>query len=333
MRVPARRELKSRNPTSGMAPQRQQSQTLDDWLVNAQSQVETRLESGRQKRARKRAATVDKFRASWGHSTRHDLRNVLFIIGAGAFVLFIAMFFVTSEGESRVVSGDVAYDEGSEALSYSGLAPDMRIDESELYKNKQQAAQSNRGSSAKKLDGVRTPTVSDLRRELLGDVPSVSVDAAADEALSELNSGDPALPSNMRAERLWKKANAARTSAGLAQVRLNGGLNESATNHAVFLVRRGYVDGCHTDSCNQLTGGIDSQFALGGEVIGFRADCDAATMFENWMHSEAHREIILNPAWTEVGIGVQKGVLQHATMPGTSDPVVGCWGVMQFAIY
>lgn len=68
-----------------------------------------------------------------------------------------------------------------------------------------------------------------------------------------------------------------------------------------------------------LAAGYPANNAITGENIAWATGPEAspARIVESWMHSKPHRESILRPQFSEVGVGVAPGAPRR---PGSSDP-------------
>lgn len=117
--------------------------------------------------------------------------------------------------------------------------------------------------------------------------------------------------------------NAERTSRGLSAVRINGLLNDSAETHSKWMLDVDVMS--HTGNNGSKPG--DRMRAAGyvfegnwsnGENIAWQSQQGAAGLADdvialhNWlMNSPSHRENILNPNFTEIGIGIEVGFFTY----------------------
>jgi len=96
---------------------------------------------------------------------------------------------------------------------------------------------------------------------------------------------------------------------GLAPVVVNETLAKIASDYACRMAEEGFFG--HVDP---ITGHGPGERAIAakyvyysvGENLAMGPDC-AAEVVREWMESPAHRDIILGPNWTEVGIAVRSG--------------------------
>ncbi|WP_051813904.1 CAP domain-containing protein [Kitasatospora sp. MBT63] len=102
--------------------------------------------------------------------------------------------------------------------------------------------------------------------------------------------------------------NAERAKAGCGPLTLNTKLNAAAQQHSDDMVARHYFEhadpeGHHADSRIEAAG---YHWSSWGENIAY-GQADPAAVMDDWMHSPAHRENILNCDFKEIGIGVNFG--------------------------
>ncbi len=96
---------------------------------------------------------------------------------------------------------------------------------------------------------------------------------------------------------------------GLAPVVVNSTLAKIAEEYACRMAEEGFFG--HTDPINghgpgeRAVAGKYSYYSI-GENLAIGPDC-AAEVVKEWMASPSHRDIILGPGWTEVGIAVRGG--------------------------
>jgi uncharacterized protein YkwD len=110
--------------------------------------------------------------------------------------------------------------------------------------------------------------------------------------------------------------NVQRHSHGLPAVRLNPRLSQAARAHSRDMVRRRYFshttpEGLSFDDRIRSTGYLRAsrQWFVGENLAwGWRGRDSARRIVRAWMHSPPHREVMLNPAYREVGIGIVSGV-------------------------
>jgi uncharacterized protein YkwD len=110
--------------------------------------------------------------------------------------------------------------------------------------------------------------------------------------------------------------NAVRDAHGLPAVRLNAQLSTAARRHSKDMVRRHYFSHVTPEGFTfadriRRTGYLrTNRHWLVGETLawGWRRRAAPARIVTAWMHSPPHREVILNPTYRDVGIGVVTGV-------------------------
>ncbi|HVW47933.1 MAG TPA: CAP domain-containing protein [Solirubrobacterales bacterium] len=109
--------------------------------------------------------------------------------------------------------------------------------------------------------------------------------------------------------------NRVRAHYGLAPLRYNAELRDSATGHSDSMVVHGYFahegPGGSVDSRIARAGYLDNgvrAFTI-GENIGGGSGRQGSPwrIFEDWMHSPPHRENILDPSYRDAGVGVARG--------------------------
>jgi uncharacterized protein YkwD len=109
--------------------------------------------------------------------------------------------------------------------------------------------------------------------------------------------------------------NAVRKAHGLTSLRLNAKLTRAATAHSRDMVRRRYFSHVTPEGLNfsdriRGTGYLRTNRRwLVGETLawGWRRRAAPARIVRAWLDSPPHREVMLNPAYREVGIGVVTG--------------------------
>lgn len=106
---------------------------------------------------------------------------------------------------------------------------------------------------------------------------------------------------------LFNETNQARSKNGLARLSLNPGLNDSATDKCLDLVRRDYWSHNAPDGVKPWTfieHHVDN-YSAAGENLAYGFDSAAETV-EGWMASSGHRKNIVDKHYTDVGFGVCK---------------------------
>ncbi len=111
------------------------------------------------------------------------------------------------------------------------------------------------------------------------------------------------------ADELFNQINQARTVAGLPPVRRAALLDRVAGDYACRMVRERFF--AHLDPTDGAGPGQRAMnagyrfYAVGENLAAGQQSAEDA--MAAWMASATHREIILGPNWTEVGIGVRVG--------------------------
>jgi uncharacterized protein YkwD len=118
-----------------------------------------------------------------------------------------------------------------------------------------------------------------------------------------------------------------RTRAGLPSLQRNAILDRAALRHARDMARRGYFAHESPEGStvrDRVDAGGGHAFAACGENIA-KGQADARAVHVAWMASRGHRENILTPGWTDVGLAVVPSargpvwVQVFATAPGVSS--------------
>lgn len=108
--------------------------------------------------------------------------------------------------------------------------------------------------------------------------------------------------------------NRERTQRGLPGLRLNGLLSAASLEHSQDMVRRRYFE--HTSLDGRTVGdrlravgyGRGTSVSAGENIAyGYSRESTPAAIVRLWMKSPGHREDILRPAFTEIGIGIVTG--------------------------
>jgi uncharacterized protein YkwD len=131
----------------------------------------------------------------------------------------------------------------------------------------------------------------------------------------------PAVAFDRRANEraLLQLINHARTRRGLARLRLNAPLDRAALSHSRSMLAHGYFSHSSLGGgsyCGRLVHagyrrkGCTSWMV--GEVIGWGAGARGTprAVFTAWMHSRAHRSILLGRRWRDVGVGAASGTFR-----------------------
>lgn len=144
-----------------------------------------------------------------------------------------------------------------------------------------------------------------------GCFPTGPVAGAQADLLDAAGSGKCQEPPDEQrlADQVLQLVNLERAEADLPPVALDAALSRIASEYACRMVEAKFFD--HTDpetgfgpADRAFIG--DYNFYAIGENLAAGQDTPAAVM-EVWMDSPAHRAIILDPKWTEIGIGVRAG--------------------------
>ncbi|WP_240796513.1 CAP domain-containing protein [Streptomyces sp. RFCAC02] len=109
------------------------------------------------------------------------------------------------------------------------------------------------------------------------------------------------------AQEVLSLVNAERAAAGLRSLTLDPSLSALANAYSADMAARGFFDHTDPDGRTPWDRAADAGILnLGGENIA-RGQVDAEAVVEAWMASEGHRDNILNPVYTTMGLGVQFG--------------------------
>lgn len=101
----------------------------------------------------------------------------------------------------------------------------------------------------------------------------------------------------------FAKLNAERAARGLGPVEMESGLRSYARTHSQFMADGNCPDGaniCHS-TADKLKGAAGTGWSKVGENVGRGGSVDS--LHKAFMESAGHRENILDPAWTHVGVG------------------------------
>lgn len=129
----------------------------------------------------------------------------------------------------------------------------------------------------------------------------------------------PALPgglvlgfaSNITASQTVEQTNAKRAELGLAPLQVNGSLNQAAIAKANHMFGNNYWAHIAPDGTTPwvFIKNAGYRYAVAGENLARDFDTTGA-MVNAWMDSPTHRENIVNPKYTEIGIAVVNGTLE-----------------------
>lgn len=110
-------------------------------------------------------------------------------------------------------------------------------------------------------------------------------------------------------ERIMGLVNQARQREGLGLVRHNQVLEDEATQYACELIQYDFFDHVNPVTGTTLSDRADNfdykYLAIGENLAAGQPTPQEA--FDDWMNSEGHRANILNPHFTELGIGIRTG--------------------------
>jgi uncharacterized protein YkwD len=98
--------------------------------------------------------------------------------------------------------------------------------------------------------------------------------------------------------------NAEREQAGAKPLNLNTQLNQAAQRHALDLARQGRLSHTGSDGSTMQTRieATDYRWSAIGENIAMGQSTPEAVM-RSWMESRGHRQNILNPTFSDLGVG------------------------------
>lgn len=124
--------------------------------------------------------------------------------------------------------------------------------------------------------------------------------------LVEQPQADPMLKLSSDEQAVIDLVNAERKKVGLGPLKANARLTEAARNHAANMAKQDKLE-------HELDGKTPSdrvsaagyKYAATGENIGWNYPTPKDAVV-GWMNSPPHKENILNPDYTEIGVGVRK---------------------------
>jgi uncharacterized protein YkwD len=96
--------------------------------------------------------------------------------------------------------------------------------------------------------------------------------------------------------------NQVRQANGLAQLRASGSLHRSSSRYARHMIAADYFGHASRISASNAFGRVGETLELHS---GWKAD--AAQTIDEWMHSPAHRAVLLSAAYRYVGMGIARG--------------------------
>jgi uncharacterized protein YkwD len=133
--------------------------------------------------------------------------------------------------------------------------------------------------------------------------------------------GEPALELSLQEKKLLDLTNAERKKANVPPLTATRKLFQAARDHSRRMAKEGRLDhvlaGKNPGDRIRATG---YKFRTAGENIACRpADVPIQDVFKGWMDSKIHRENLLSPEFTEIGLGI------------ASDPTGGVFYTQVFA--
>lgn len=137
--------------------------------------------------------------------------------------------------------------------------------------------------------------------------PALTAPAAAEPSPPPEPAASPAEAVPAIEDRVFALANEARAAAGLAPLQRMGELDAVARGWSTTLATQGRDLAHNPDYTAQIPGGWSAaaeNVAWMGETRVVPADDVAGTIHQGWMDSAGHRENLLNPAYTQLGVGV-----------------------------
>ena len=133
---------------------------------------------------------------------------------------------------------------------------------------------------------------------IFGCVPALGFDRAANEAT------------------MLRLINHARTSRGLAAVKVVGALDRAALSHSRDMLARDYFSHSSLNGATVAARARTAGYSMSGwsrwsvgEVIawGSGARGTPESVFQAWMRSSSHRQVILAKRWRDCGVGCSRG--------------------------
>jgi len=117
--------------------------------------------------------------------------------------------------------------------------------------------------------------------------------------------------------------NLQRSLNGLNRLQRNSKLDSAAQKHSEDMASRNYLDHTTPEGLKpeDRVEKVNYTFRLLGEILQETAITDAEKIVQAWLQSRSHREIILNPYFTEIGIGiaVRNGILKITVIMAVPD--------------
>jgi uncharacterized protein YkwD len=110
-------------------------------------------------------------------------------------------------------------------------------------------------------------------------------------------------------DEILRLVNEERAARGLGQLRRNETLEQQATTYACEMIQYDFFD--HVNPVTGSTLGERAlEFGYTFRVVGENLAAGQSTpreAFQDWMNSRAHRDNILEPRFTELGVGIRRG--------------------------
>ena len=125
-------------------------------------------------------------------------------------------------------------------------------------------------------------------------------------------SGDVPTRANLRSTRtaILCLLNRARTRHGLARLGRNSSLELASQRHSEDMALRDFYEHDRPEGADPATRVAGAGYPIAGASVGenihwgIEEDATPVRIFRDWMESPGHRENILRPQFTEVGVGV-----------------------------
>ena len=123
---------------------------------------------------------------------------------------------------------------------------------------------------------------------------------------------DPATP----AQRMLELHNRAREARGISPLKANADLAEAALSHSKEMVEKDYFshDSANGEPFTERLKRAGYEYQRAGENIAWSSRASVERIFAMWMNSPGHKRNILNPAFKEVGFGLERGEFKGRTV-------------------
>lgn len=160
--------------------------------------------------------------------------------------------------------------------------------------------------TATKKASTRSPATARVTR---GETKATRSVPAPRTAPATPSSSRPATTAaNSQAERVLQLVNKARADAGCRPLTANSKLNAAAQKYSDVMARSGQMSHTGPDG-SQVNDRVEREgyawSSVGENIAQGQQNADA--VMDAWMHSQGHRENILNCDFREIGIGVHEG--------------------------